>query len=319
MQGHEAQPYETSKLAKHPEGLPRNFRATVVLCAQAPGTPANDLLRMRMTPRKTVLITGTASGIGLETALHFHRKGWNVVATMRRPDQRTTDLHAIEEVVKLHLDVMDPASIRAALDEALRRFGRLEAVVNNAGYGLVGPLEATSTEQIRRQFDTNVFGLIEVVRAVVPVFRQQQGGVLLNVASMGGRITFPLYSLYHATKWAVEGFSESLQHEVRQFGIRIKLIEPGPIKTDFYDRSMDVVSLEGLTVYEAYVARAMKAMNAFGETGAPPARVARTIFRAATDGSWRLRYPVGTMGILLIRKLLPDTLFNGLVRLVTRG
>jgi NAD(P)-dependent dehydrogenase (short-subunit alcohol dehydrogenase family) len=274
-----------------------------------------------MQHRKTVLITGTASGIGLETARYFHQKGWNVIATMRHPNQRTTPLHAIDSIVKLHLDVTDRASIQAALDEALRRFGRLDVVVNNAGYGLAGPLEAVRDVQVRRQFETNVFGLIDVVRAVVPVFRQQQDGVVVNVASMGGRITFPLYSLYHATKWAVEGFSEALQHEVRAFGIRIKIVEPGPIRTDFYDRSVDIARFDDASAYDAYVERVMQHSNGFGERGAPPPAVARQIFRAATDGSARLRYPAGLIAhlVLPLRRLLPDRLFNPLIRAFVQG
>ena len=125
-------------------------------------------------------------------------------------------------------------------------------VVNNAGYALIGAFEACDMADIRSQFETNVFGLMEVTRAISPHFRLRQQGVLINVSSIGGRMTFPLYSPYHGTKWAVDGFSESLQYELRQFNIKIKIIEPGAIKTNFYTRSTTVAKKAGLTVYDAY-------------------------------------------------------------------
>src|SRR5262249_25648147 len=153
--------------------------------------------------------------------------------------ERAGDLFKLPNVACLRLDVTDTETITQAVKDAVARFGSIDVLVNNAGYGLVGPFEASTKENIERQFNTNLFGLMETTRAILPHFREKRNGVLINVASMGGRITFPLYSLYHATKWAVEGYSESLQHELLPFNIRVKIIEPGPIKTDFYDRSMD--------------------------------------------------------------------------------
>lgn len=262
---------------------------------------------------KTVLITGSSSGIGRAAALFFHRKGWNVAATMRSPE-KATDLAKLDRVHCARLDVTDQASIEQALNETRERFGSIDAVLNNAGYGLVGPFEASSPEQVDRQFATNVFGLMNVARAIIPSFREQGNGLILNVSSMGGRITFPLYSVYHATKWAVEGFSEALQHELLPFNIRVKIIEPGPIKTDFYDRSMDIMRCDGLKAYDSYIAKAMPNMQKAGEEGAPPEKVAEVIYRAATDGSWKLRYPVNARGILWLRRGLPDAAFNKVVR-----
>jgi hypothetical protein len=131
---------------------------------------------------------------------------------------------------------------------------------------------------------------------------------------MGGRITFPLYSVYHATKWAVEGFSEALVYELEPFGIRVKIIEPGPIRTDFYDRSLDVMTKPGLTAYDEFVARAMPALQKAGEEAPGPEVVARVIYRAATDGSRRLRYPANSAPVLLLRRLLPTGVFMGLVK-----
>ena len=214
----------------------------------------------------------------------------------------------------MQLDVTSEDSIAAGIDETLRRFGGIDVVVNNAGYGLVGPFEASNAEQVRRQFETNVFGLMSVTRAVLPHMRERRAGVIVNVASIGGRVTFPLYSLYNGTKWAVEGFSEGLQFELEPFGIRVKIVEPGAIKTEFYGRSMDVIHKAGLTVYDAFVARVMGNMQRLGENGAPAELVADVIFRAATDGSRRLRYQAGANGILLLRRLLPDGVFLWFMR-----
>jgi NAD(P)-dependent dehydrogenase (short-subunit alcohol dehydrogenase family) len=264
---------------------------------------------------QTVLITGTSSGIGEATARHFQQTGWNVAATMRTPE-KGGHLNDLDRLAVLRLDVTEPDTIRQAVDDTLAQFGRLDAVVNNAGYGLVGPFEAASPEEIQRQFEVNVFGLMAVTRAVLPHFRAQRSGTLINVASMGGRITFPLYSVYHATKWAVEGFSEALQYEVEQHGIRVKIIEPGPIKTDFYDRSQDLVQKEGLTAYDDFVERAMPNMQQAGEEAPGPEVVAKAIYKAATDDSARIRYPVNSQGILLLRRLLPSRAFMRVVEQV---
>lgn len=262
---------------------------------------------------RTVLITGSSSGIGREAVRAFSSAGWNVAATMRSPEKETEFINKAN-ILCVRLDVTETATIKSAVREIIKHFGSLDVLVNNAGYAVVGPLEAIGAEVIKRQFETNVFGLVELTREVLPHFRKQRSGTIIQVASMGGRITFPLYSLYHGTKWAVEGFSESLQHEVRPFNIRVRIVEPGPIKTDFYDRSMDIQKLETLRDYDAYVDKAMKNMNAFGDDGTPPSVVAETILKAAQDRSWKLRYPVGTKGILVLRRLLPDRLFNSIIR-----
>ena len=144
--------------------------------------------------------------------------------------------------------------------------------------------------------------------------RERRDGVIVNVSSMGGRITFPLYSVYHATKLAVEGFSEALVYELEPFNVRVKIVEPGPIKTDFYDRSMELMSRPGLSAYDAFVGKAMPNMQAAGESAPGPEVVARAIFKAATDGSRRLRYPANSATILTLRRLLPTRLFMGIVK-----
>ena len=266
---------------------------------------------------KTVLITGASTGIGKATAIYFQKQGWNVAATMRSPE-KDNDLVSLPNVKLFRLDVLDENSIKAGINDAIAHFGQVDAIVNNAGYGAVGAFEAATQEQIKRQFDTNVFGLMNVVREILPYFRQRKSGTIINIASIGGRITFPLYSLYHGTKWAVEGFSESLQYELKQFGIKVKIIEPGAIKTDFYDRSQDLFKKEGLTVYDGYQEVAMKNMQAAGANAPGPEIVAKTIFKAANDGSNKMRYPVGSNApaLLMIRRLIPETWFFGIVRSV---
>ncbi len=265
--------------------------------------------------QKTVFITGASSGIGRATALLFQKEGWKVAATMRSPEKEK-ELIKLPNLICVRLDVTDSASIKQAIIDTLTHFKSIDALVNNAGYGLVGPFEASSPEQAQAQFATNVFGLIEVTRAILPHFRERRAGTLINVTSMGGRITFPFYSLYHGTKWAVEGFSESLQHELRPLNIKVKIVEPGPIKTDFYHRSMVVTKDSEIAEYNSLFARAMPNMQAAGEKGASPEAVASVIFRAATDNSWRLRYPAGNLSglLLFLRRILPDRVFNGLIR-----
>ncbi|AFY91961.1 SDR family oxidoreductase [Chamaesiphon minutus] len=264
---------------------------------------------------KTVLITGASTGIGRATAQLFQQQGWNVVATMRSPE-KSPELAELPNVLCLPLDVTQSETIHAAIDRAISQFGTIDVVINNAGYALIGAFEACEMADIRAQFETNVFGLMEVTRAILPHFRLRQQGVLVNVASVGGRMTFPIYSPYHATKWAVEGFSESLQYELRQFNIKVKIIEPGPIKTDFYSRSISVAKKAGLTVYDEYVNRILPKMDAAGSNGSPPEVTAQAIYRAATDGTGKLRYPAGGNASFLLgfRKLLPDAWFIGIMR-----
>lgn len=262
---------------------------------------------------KVVFITGASSGIGRETAKLFQAKNWKVAATMRSPEKEE-DLRKIVDLECLRLDVTDTNSIKAAINETLERFDRIDAVVNNAGFALVGPFEAATPEQIERQFQTNVFGIMNVCREILPYFREQKRGFIVNVASVGGRVTFPLYSLYNSTKWAVEGFSESLQYELDQFNVRVKIIEPGPIKTDFYGRSQDVISKEGLTAYDYFIARAMPNLQNAGENAPDASVVAQTIYDAVTDGSKKLRYPVNTKGMLAARRFLPDSVFMKIMK-----
>ena len=221
----------------------------------------------------TVLITGCSSGIGRATAQLFQARGWNVVATMRSPQQET-ELRLLERVLVARLDVQDEASIQAAVDAALARFGRIDVLVNNAGYGAYGPLEATPMDKVRRQFDVNVHGLIATTQAVLPHLRRQRSGVVVNISSIGGRLTFPLGTLYHGTKFAVEGLSEALHYELLPLGVQVKLVEPGMVQTDFAGRSFDFSNDPSLAEYQPVVQALLGALGPMAATASEPAAAA---------------------------------------------
>ncbi|MCP4421565.1 MAG: SDR family oxidoreductase [Chloroflexi bacterium] len=242
---------------------------------------------------ETIVITGSSSGIGKATARHFAAQGWQVAATMRKPENET-ELNQIENVSLYQLDVTDEASIANATEQILNDFGTVSVVLNNAGYGLMGAFEAASQEQIKRQFDTNVFGLMSVTRAFLPHFRANNAGLFLNVSSIGGLITFPMVSMYHSTKWAVEGFSESLSYELGNLGIQVKIIEPGGVATDFGGRSMDFTMKEGLTDYNELAANVQAGFANSGLGASTAEFLAEGIYAAATDGKTQLRYLIGS-------------------------
>lgn len=263
---------------------------------------------------KTVLITGTSSGIGKQAAIYFAKQGWNVAATMRNPD-REQDLRNHPNVRLYALDVTQGDSIQQAIAAAIADFGSIDVLVNNAGFGVDGVFEAMDDETISQQFDTNVLGLMRVTRAIIPHLREQGGGRIIQIASMGGRITFPLYSIYHSSKWAVEGFSESLHYELKPFDIQVKLIEPGAIKTEFYGVNRRSTSSAAPQDYQQFVEKIDKISQTAGNNGVAPEVVAKTIFLAATDRRSKLRYPVGYPAplFLTLRKLLPDSWYFALI------
>ncbi len=241
---------------------------------------------------KTIFITGASSGIGRATAHHFHERGWNVVATMRSPD-RAAELANMDGVLVTRLDVLDAGSIASARAEARSRFGSVDVLLNNAGYGAYGPLEAFPMERIRRQFDTNVTGLLAVTKAFLPDFRAQRSGVIVNVSSIGGQMTFPLGTLYHGTKFAVEGLSEALHYELEAFGVRVKIVEPGMIRTDFAGRSFDFCNDDSLTEYQGTVQKLFAYWSEVGANASAPEVVAEVIWTAAHDESDALRFRAG--------------------------
>lgn len=265
--------------------------------------------------KQTILITGASSGIGKATALRFQAEGWNVIATMRTPAQ-AQELATLDNVLVTRLDVLETASIASAVQAGLGRFGRIDVLLNNAGYGAYGPLEATPLDKVRRQFDVNVIGLLATTQAVLPHMRRQKSGVILNVSSIGGRMSFPLGTLYHGTKFAVEGLSESLHFELLPLGVRVKLIEPGMVRTDFAGRSFDFSNDPTLSEYQPTVQALFSALSPMAENASPAESVAEVIYQAATDGADRLRYESGedARQLLAARRSADDAGFLGHIR-----
>ncbi len=245
---------------------------------------------------KTVLITGCSSGHGLETARHFLARGWKVIATMRTP--RPDILPDNDRLRALALDVTSADSIAAALDAA----GPIDALVNNAGIGVIGALEATPMSKTRQVFETNTFGVIAMTQAVVPQFRKQMSGVIVNVTSSATLMPMPLASVYTASKMAIEGFTGSLDHELRAFNVRVKLVEPGYGPTTRFSQNTDI-RLEDV-IPEPYAAFAQPILASFARPAlvTTEADVAEAVWQAANDEYGQLRFPAGPDAVALARR-----------------
>ncbi len=243
---------------------------------------------------KTIVITGASTGIGRASAIYFAEKGWNVAATMRKPEKET-ELQTIDNIKVYQLDVTKQQTIDEAYKAIITDFKKVDVLLNNAGYALNGPFEVCTDEQIRAQFDVNVFGLMNTTKAFIPHFREKREGVIINISSMGGKITFPLLTSYHATKFAVEGFSEVLGYELDEFGVKVKLIEPGNIATDFGTRSMVMADTGENKAYDKLLGNFMNMMQNIdpNEFYSSPEMVAEVIYTAATDGTNQSRYIAG--------------------------
>jgi len=242
--------------------------------------------------QKTVFITGASSGIGKATAKRFKAEGWNVVATMRNVEDGL-ELKG-DNVLVSKLDLLDSETIQSSVSQAIETFGKVDVLINNAGYGAYGPLEATPMSVLKRQFDVNLFGLVETIKEVLPYMRKNKSGTIVNVSSIGGRMAFPFGSLYHGSKWAVEGLSEALHFEVRLFGGRVKIVEPGGVNTDFGGRSFVFSNDESLEEYQPLVQAFTEAMANMDTSGNQnPEDVAEIIWEASTDGTDTLRYVSG--------------------------
>lgn len=239
-----------------------------------------------------VLITGASSGIGQAAANLFAERGWRVAATMRNPSDGAA-LAKHSRLKLLPLDVTDVSSVRAAVAATLEEFGRIDAVVNNAGYGLFGPFETASEEQIQRQFATNVEGVFAVTRAVLPAMRRQGRGTIINVASLAGLVAIPFFSLYNATKFAIVGFTESLPYELAPLGIRAKFIAPGGVATEFAGRSLAQTFADSERAYDGSLSKTLAAMKARRTNYSSPESIAEIIFKAATDGTGQVMYLAG--------------------------
>jgi len=258
---------------------------------------------------KTVLITGCSSGIGQATAKHFLAEGWNVAATAR-------SLESIENwprsrsLLRLQLDVTDEASIARAVEATLARFEAIDVLINNAGYGLFGPVEGATAEEFEAIFRTNVFGTVAMIRHVLPSMRQSKSGTIINMSSVAGRIGTAFLAPYHATKFAVEGLSESLRFELESHGIKVKIVEPGHFKSDFLTRSLRWTSHGA---YEPQFGNMKGWIEGSGAKAAETSEVAKVIFRAASDGSKRLRYQAGAGVLMALHALLPDGIWRKMV------
>lgn len=239
---------------------------------------------------KTIFITGSSTGLGRSTALLFASHGWTVIATLRDP-AKEKELGAVPGITLLPLDVTQPAQTEAAVSQALA-LGPVDVVFNNAGYGLAGPFEGTTDAQLVTQIETNLLGAMRTARAFIPALRAQGAGTIITTTSIGGLATFPFNSVYHATKWALEGWSESLAFELGKFGIRVKTVAPGGIRTDFAGRSLVLVQ------HPAYAALLAKAMGVFMDPerqkgGSTADQIAQVVYEAATDDQDRVTYVAG--------------------------
>jgi NAD(P)-dependent dehydrogenase (short-subunit alcohol dehydrogenase family) len=265
---------------------------------------------------KTILITGCSSGIGRATAKYFQEKGWSVIVTVRSKPEEDTELNALDNVLVTELDVTKEDTIKASVAAGIERFGVIDVLLNNAGYGSYGLLEATPEDKIRRQYDVNVIGTLMVTKCVLPHFRANGEGMIVNISSMGGKITFPMGTLYHGSKFAVEGMSEALSYELAGIGVKVKLVEPGIINTNFATTSFDLNIDESLTEYKPFLDKTLAAMEGAAPQGSEPILVAETIYRAVTDGTDQLRYIAGEDAeqIIAARKQMEDPEYLAMIK-----
>jgi short-subunit dehydrogenase len=270
----------------------------------------------------TILITGCTAGIGRAAALGLARKGHRVFATGRR-ESVLAELREEAKGTKLEtlvLDVTDAASIEAARAEVDRRTGGhgVDALVNNAGFAVLGPAEAVEDSELRRQFDTNVFGLMAVTRAFLPAMRERGTGRIVNISSMAGRITFPMMGVYHSSKYALEALSDALRNEVAPFGVKVVLVEPGFIRTEFTERAMSDVDRFAASAYGPVMEKAIKVRDRFESTGVDASVVVRAIEKAIVSKRPRTRYvtPFSTYFVLALFRLMPTGIMDAILQSV---
>jgi len=251
-----------------------------------------------MADKKIAVVTGCSSGIGLETAIHLAKNGFKTYATMRNTNksdainQRAQSENLSVEI--LQLDVTDDASVKNAINTIVEKDGQIDVLVNNAGYAILGAVEDLSSEEIKDQFDTNVFGVYRTTQAVLPTMRKQKNGRIITISSLAGFMGMPIGSAYVASKFAVEGFTESLRHEVAPFGIHACVVEPGAIKTGimettpFAKKSMENSAYSDMT---QAIGKAMR--NVLENQSSPPSVVAEAVLKAATSDNPETRYTAG--------------------------
>ncbi len=261
--------------------------------------------------RKVVLITGASSGIGQACAAYLAGRDWRVFGTRR--GSSNSEVGAPFEMITM--DVDDDASVQAGVAAVLERAGRLDAVVNNAGISLMGPIEDTSTEEAKAQMETNFFGVLRVCRGTLPALRRQGGGHIVNISSLAAVVGLPFSGLYSASKFALEGLSESLRHEARPFGIRVVMVEPGDFRTAITARRR---TTQASTTHDAYrdAFDRFKKKQDQDEAQAPdPQAVARLVESILRNPRPRMRYTVGMIGqriVVPLKRFLPQSLFEWL-------
>ena len=251
---------------------------------------------------KVAIVTGSSSGIGFETALALAHEGYYTYATMRdtKKSYKMLDIAKKEnlKVEVLELDVDKEDTIKEAVDKIVRDKNRIDVLVNNAGYGLFGCVEDLSIDDLKAQFETNFFGVVRTIQAVLPILRKQKSGIIVNVSSIAGKIGFPVSPAYISSKFALEGLSESMRYELEPFGIKTIIIEPGVIKTNF------MVSLKKSTkpdsAYKEITEKVINGITMMADMGTPPVEVARTIIKAVTSENPLPRYPVGNDAIMFL-------------------
>jgi len=264
---------------------------------------------MNKTNSSVALVTGASSGIGHATAKALQNAGYRVVGTSRRAAAERAD-----GITMLTCDVTDDVSVAKLVDEVLGKAGRIDLLVNNAGIGLLGGAEESSTAQAQALFDVNVFGVLRMTNAVLPAMRRQSSGRIVNVSSVLGLIPAPYAALYASTKHAIEGYSESLDHELRTFGIRVVLVEPAYTRTSFEENLAKPDRL--LAIYDSARAGMNATMRKAIEAGDAPEVVAETILKAATAAVPRRRYAAGKMAkqVSLLRRFVPASAFDKSLR-----
>lgn len=239
--------------------------------------------------QKTIFITGASSGLGKSTAKLFQSKGWRVIATMRNPEKET-ELNKLKDVILLPLDVTQQEQITSTIEKVTNLY-LVDVVMNNAGYGLIGVLESLNDEQIQRQITTNLLSVIRISKAFTSHFRERKSGMFINITSTFGLIGFPTCSIYSATKFAVDGFSESMAYELAQFGIQVKIIAPGGMQTDFAVRSMELGQHDAYEKLTSEVSKGYSAEKISNYTKVED--IAEIVYQSATDGKNQLRYVAG--------------------------
>ncbi|MBS4031595.1 MAG: SDR family oxidoreductase [Clostridiales bacterium] len=266
--------------------------------------------------KKVVLVTGASSGIGKSCADYLAKKDCRVYGTSRFPE-RTTSGSLSEQYTLIQMDVNDDSSVKKGINRILQKEGRIDIVVNNAGYALAGAIEDTTIDETKAQFETNFFGVLRICREVLPVMRSQKSGYIISISSIGGLIGIPFQGMYSASKFAMEGFMEVLNMEVKCYGIHAVLIEPGDFRTNLTANRVRTSLAKESNVYKKCFEQAIGVMENDESNGPGPEKIARLLERIINNPHPQLRYPVGNISQKLairLKKFLPYKLFELLMK-----